>query len=132
MVDKKKEKASTSKPNLSSNAKPFNLVTPSQLSSQDLILRNSPTQMVNRYTTLGSTISPRPSFQFALISPSSPFDYLPPQKPFVRIPKTSPYHPKEPPHNLFLVESDFSHISSPAEIAKVLFPSPLAFSSHPS
>jgi hypothetical protein len=119
MTDKKKEKASASKPNLSTNAKPFILVTPSQLSSQELILRNSPTQMVNRYTTLGSTISPRSSFQSALISPPpSPFDGLPPQKPFIRYPKSSPYHTKEPPHNLFLVEPDFSHIKSPDEIAK--------------
>jgi len=123
MADKKKEKASASKTNLSTNAKPFNLVTPSQLSSQDLILINSPTQMVNRYTTLGSTISPRPSFQSALISPPpSPFNGLPPQKPFIRYPKSSPYHIKEPSHNLFLVEPDFSHIKSPDEIAKAYYP----------
>jgi hypothetical protein len=122
MTDKRKEKASASKPNLSSNAEIFNLVTLSQLSSQDIILRNSPTQMVNRFTTLGSTISPRPSFQSALISPSSPFDNLPSQKPFTRYPKSSPYHIKEPAHNLFLVEPDFSHLKSPDEIAKAYYP----------
>jgi hypothetical protein len=67
--------ASASKSKLSPDTKPFGLVTPSQLSSQDLILRNSPVQMVNHFTTLGSsTISPRPSFQSALISPPSPYD----------------------------------------------------------
>jgi hypothetical protein len=62
MDDKKKEKASATKSKLSPNSKPFEIVTPSQLSSQDLILRNSPLQMVNRFTTLGSTISPRLPF----------------------------------------------------------------------
>jgi hypothetical protein len=42
MADKKKENASASKPKLSPESKLFELVTPSQLSSQDLILRNSP------------------------------------------------------------------------------------------
>jgi hypothetical protein len=37
MANKKKEKASAIKPKLSSDAKPFNIVTPSQLSSQDPI-----------------------------------------------------------------------------------------------
>jgi hypothetical protein len=125
MADKKKEKASASKPKLSTNAKPFNLVTPSQLSSQDLILRTSSNQMVNRFTTLGSTISPRPSFQSALISPISPYDpfeLVEPQKPFIRYPKTSPYFAKEPPHILFIVESYFSHLKSPEAIAKAYFP----------
>jgi hypothetical protein len=53
MADKKKEKMPTNKPKLSSDAKPFGLVTPSQLSPKDLTLSGSPLQMVNRYTTLG-------------------------------------------------------------------------------
>jgi len=82
-------------------------------------------QMVNRFTSLGSTISSRPSFQFVLISPISrydPFELVKPQKPFIRYPKTSPYFAKEPPHNLFFVEPDFSHLKSPETIAKVFFP----------
>jgi hypothetical protein len=125
MADKKKEKALSIKPKLNTDAKPFNLVTPSQLSSQDLILRTSPTQMVNRFTSLGSTISPRPSFQSALISPTSPYDpfeLAKPQKPFIRYPKFSPYFAKEPPHNLFIIELDFSHLKSLEAIAKVYFP----------
>jgi hypothetical protein len=74
MADKKKTLAN--KPKLSPGAKPFELVTPSELSSKDLVLRNSHVQMVNRFTTLGSTISPRPSFQSALISPPSHYDPL--------------------------------------------------------
>jgi hypothetical protein len=125
MANKKKEKASAIKPKLSSDAKPFKIVTPSQLSSQDPILRTSPTQMVNRFTSLESTISPRPSFQSALISPMSPYDPFElskPQKPFIRYPKSSPYFAKEPSHNLFIVEPDFSHLKSPEAIAKVYFP----------
>jgi hypothetical protein len=124
MADKKKDKASTIKPKLNTDAKPFNLVTPSQLSSQDLILRTSPT-IVNRFTSLGSTISPRPSFQSALISPMSPYnpsELAKPQKAFIRYPKSSPYFAKEPPHNLFIIELDFSHIKSLEAIAKVYFP----------
>jgi hypothetical protein len=82
MADKKKEKASASKPKLSPEAKPFELVTPSQLNSKDLFLRNSPIQTVNRFTTLGSTISPRPSFQSALVSQYDPFKDIKPQRLF--------------------------------------------------
>jgi hypothetical protein len=99
------------------------------------MLRTSPNQMVNRFTTLGSTRSPRPSFQSALISPMSPYDpfeLVKPQKPFIRYPKTSPYFAKEPPHNLFIVESDFSHLKSPEAIAKAYFPPRWHFSAiHP-
>jgi len=123
MADKKKTLAN--KPKLSPGAKPFELLTPSQLSSQDLVLRNSPVQMVNRFTTLGSTISPRPSFQSTLISPPSPYDPfegIKPQKLFIRYPKTSPYHAKEPPHNLFIIEPDFSHLKSLEAISKAYLP----------
>jgi hypothetical protein len=68
MADKKKEKASASKPKLSPESKPFELVTPSQLSSQDLILRNSPVQMVNQFATLGSTISSFVSFHIKFLN----------------------------------------------------------------
>jgi hypothetical protein len=50
--------------------------------------------------TLVSELSP--------INPYDPFELVKPQKPFIRYPKTSPYFAKEPPHNLFIVESDFS------------------------
>jgi hypothetical protein len=122
MTDKKKEKASASKPKLSPDSKPFEVVTPSQLSSQDLILRNSPLQMVNRYTTLGTTISPRPTIQSTLVSRFDPLmeeSTLP--KPFIsprRIGKTSPYHAKTPSHNLFFVEPDFSHLKTLEAITK--------------
>jgi hypothetical protein len=122
MVDKKKEKPSANKPKLNPESKPFELITPSQLSSQDLILRNSPVQMVNRFTTLGSTISLRPTFQSALVSHFDPFEDAVPTKPFQRFPKTSPYHAKTPSHNLFIVEPDFSHLKSPEAIARAYYP----------
>jgi hypothetical protein len=122
MADKKKEKASANKSKLSPESKPFELVTPSQLSSRDLVLRNSPVQMANRFTTLGSTISPRPSFQSALISHYDPFANIEPQKPFRSFQKTSPYFAKLPSHDLFFVEPDFSHLKSPEVIAKAYFP----------
>jgi hypothetical protein len=121
MADKKKDKASVSKPKLSPNAKPFEIVTPSQLSSRDLVLRNSPVQMVNRFTTtLGSTISPKLTFQSALVSQShyDPFEKIKPQRTTKSFPKTSPYFAKLPSHNLFFIESDFSHLKSPKAFAK--------------
>jgi hypothetical protein len=78
--------------------------------------------MVNRFTTLGSTISPRRTFQFALVSHYDPFEDIEPQKPFNRFPKTSPYYAKLSSHNLFIVESDFSHLKSPEAIVKAYFP----------
>jgi len=125
MADKKKDKASVSKPKLSPNAKPFEIVTPSQLSSRDLVLRNSPVQMVNRFTTtLGSTISPKLTFQSALVSQShyDPFEKIKPQRTTKSFPKTSPYFAKLPSHNLFFIESDFSHLKSPKSFAKAYFP----------
>jgi hypothetical protein len=115
MADKKKEKASASKPKLSLESKLFELITPSQLSSPDLILRNSPVQMVNQFTTLGSTISPRPTFQSTLVSHYDLFEDLEQPKPFKRFPKTSS-------HNLFIVEPDFSHLKSPKALLKPIIP----------
>jgi hypothetical protein len=85
-------------------------------------LRNSPVQMVNRFTTLDSTISPRPTFQSALVNYFDPFEDIEPLKPFKIFPKTSPYYAKSPSHNLFIIESDFSHLKSPEAIAKAYFP----------
>ncbi|XP_062171082.1 uncharacterized protein LOC133876857 [Alnus glutinosa] len=45
MEDKKKEKVPTKKSNLSPESKPFELVTPSQLSSRDLVSRSPPIQL---------------------------------------------------------------------------------------
>jgi hypothetical protein len=78
--------------------------------------------MVHRFTSLGSSISPRPSFQSALISHYDPFDNIKPQKPSKSFPKTYPYVAKLPSHNLFFVEPDFSHLKSPEAIAKAYFP----------
>jgi len=39
-----------------------------------------------------------------------------------KYPKASPYHAKEPPHNLFIIEPDFSHLKSLKTIFKAYFP----------
>jgi hypothetical protein len=126
MTDKKSQKVPTKalarKLKLSPDYKPFELVTPT---TQDLVLRNSPIQMANQYTTLG-TIPPRPTFQSALISQFDPFVESIPLKPFIsprRFERTSPYHAKSSSHNLFFVESDFSHLKSPEAITKAYYPS---------
>jgi hypothetical protein len=124
MADNKKEMVPTKKSNLSPESKPFELVTPSQLSSRDLVPRSPSIQLVNRFTTLGSTLSLRPTFQSALVSPShyDPFESIKPQRAPRSFPKTSPYFTKLPSHNLFFIEPDFSHLKSPEEIAKAYFP----------
>jgi len=120
MADNKKEMVPTKKSNLSPESKPFELVTPSQLSSRDLVPRSPSIQLVNRFTTLGSTLSLRPTFQSALVSPShyDPFESIKPQRAPRSFSKTSPYFTKLPSHNLFFIEPDFSHLKSPEEIAK--------------
>jgi hypothetical protein len=120
MADKKKEKVPTKKSNLSPESKPFEIVTP-----RDLVPRSPSIHLVNRFTTLGSTLSLRPTFQSALVSPShyDPFESIKPQRVPKSFPKTSPYFTKLPSHNLFFIEPDFSHLKSPEEIAKGYFPS---------
>jgi hypothetical protein len=78
--------------------------------------------MVNRFTTLRSTISPRLTFQSALVSQYDPSEDIEPPKPFRRFPKASPYYAKLPSHNLFFIEPDFSHLKSLEAIARAYYP----------
>jgi hypothetical protein len=119
MADKKSQKASSSKSKLSPKFEPFSPT------SQEIILRNSPFQLVDHFTTLG-TIPPRPSFHSALVNQYDPFAVSSqPKPPYNPKPyaKTSAYYAKSPVQNLFYVESDLSHLKIAEALAKAYYPS---------
>jgi len=115
MADKKPQKIPLSK------LVKTELVIPKYL----VLHQSSPVQIANRYSSLGATVGMvKPTYQSALVTPINSLLTQSNQKTPSNIQyKTSEYFSKIPGHNLFYVESCYSHLKTPQILAKAYYPS---------